>query len=76
MPVIRAEALLRKLDPGARLKILADDPLAAVDIPHFCRLAGHTVERLEAADEICVFLVTRAEKLAETADVALPAPKD
>jgi len=50
IPVVRTEAMLRALPPGARLDVLADDPLAAVDIPHFCRQAGHevTVLRREA----------------------------
>ncbi|MEE2690268.1 MAG: sulfurtransferase TusA family protein [Pseudomonadota bacterium] len=63
MPVIRMEALLRQLPPGARLKVIADDPVAAVDIPLYARQAGHAAERLAAeeasAGGICVFLVTR-----------------
>lgn len=62
IPVIRAEAALRGLAPGARLRIVADDPLAAVDLPHFCREAGHTVEQLPSDPPLCVFLVTRGEK--------------
>lgn len=58
MPVILMEAALRRLPAGARLRIAADDPIAAVDIPHFCRLAGLPVERLAAPDGCCVFLVT------------------
>ena len=51
IPVVRTEAALRGLAAGAVLDVLADDPLAAVDIPHFCRQAGHavTVERLASA---------------------------
>ena len=26
---------------GARLRLIADDPAAAVDVPHFCAEAGH-----------------------------------
>lgn len=62
LPVVRAEAALRRMAPGARLKILADDPLAAIDLPHFCRAAGHTLERCDADPPLCVFLVTRGEK--------------
>ena len=64
IPVIRMEAALRRLAPGAKLRVRADDPLAAVDIPHFCRESGHLAAR--QADEgpekqpVCVFLVTRA----------------
>jgi tRNA 2-thiouridine synthesizing protein A len=63
MPVIRMEAALRRMAPGEKLLVRADDPIAALDIPHFCREAGHAAARL--ADEgspeapVCVFLVTR-----------------
>lgn len=66
MPVIRMEAALRRLEPGRRLLVRADDPLAVVDIPHFCREGGHIAERLgdEAGPRgpVCVFLVTRGPK--------------
>ena len=62
LPVIRMEAALRRLAPGGRLRITADDPIAAVDIPHFAREAGHLCERLPSGGGVCVFLVTRGEK--------------
>lgn len=58
MPVLLMEKALRAMPPGARLKVSADDPIAAVDIPHFCREAGHEAERLPSDPRICVFLVT------------------
>lgn len=63
MPVIRMEAALRRIAPGEKLLVRADDPIAALDIPHFCREAGH--EAVRQTDEgapdapVCVFLVTR-----------------
>lgn len=62
LPVLKMEAALRRLPPGARLRIAADDPLAAVDIPHFAHLGGHDCEAVEAGAGLCVFLVTRGEK--------------
>jgi tRNA 2-thiouridine synthesizing protein A len=62
VPVIRMEAALRRLAPGARLTIIADDPVAAVDIPHFAEAAGHGCRSVPAEPGVCVFLVTRAEK--------------
>ena len=59
IPVLRVEARLRALGPGGRLLVCADDPLAVLDIPHFCRAAGHAVERLPDDGGACVFLVTR-----------------
>ena len=68
MPVIRMEAALRRMQAGEKLLVRADDPIAAVDIPHFCREAGHAAERLpdETAGDapVCVFLVTRGAKQA------------
>jgi tRNA 2-thiouridine synthesizing protein A len=62
LPVIRLEAVLRGMSGGAQVTVIADDPVAAIDIPHFCREAGHQVTRLEAAPGFCVFLVTRGSK--------------
>ena len=63
MPVIRMEAALRRMAPGENLLIKADDPVASLDIPHFCREAGHEARRMpdEGGGErpICVFMVTR-----------------
>ena len=58
IPVLLMEKALRGMAPGTRLEITADDPVAAVDIPHFCYEAGHGVERRPAAQGLCVFLVT------------------
>jgi tRNA 2-thiouridine synthesizing protein A len=58
IPVLLMEKALRTLHSGGRLHVTADDPIAGVDIPHFCRAAGHAVERLPSDPSICVFLVT------------------
>ncbi|WP_433090306.1 sulfurtransferase TusA family protein [Dactylosporangium sp. CA-052675] len=29
-------------EPGTEIAVLADDPAAAVDIPAWCRMQGHT----------------------------------
>lgn len=60
VPVIRLEAALRALSPGAKITAIADDPVAAADIPHFCRDAGHQAVRLSDDGDCCVFRVTRA----------------
>jgi tRNA 2-thiouridine synthesizing protein A len=66
MPVIRMEAALRRAQEGDQFIIRADDPLAAIDIPHFCKESGHLSTRLpdegRASQPVCVFLVTRGPK--------------
>ena len=36
MPVLKARKRLKTLEAGQVLRILADDPAAVVDLPHFC----------------------------------------
>ncbi|NHK28923.1 sulfurtransferase TusA family protein [Parvularcula flava] len=61
MPVIRTESALRKLPAGVDLKVIADDPIARIDIPHFCREAGHSVEELDSEGKTVTFLIRPAE---------------
>ena len=58
-PVLRAEAALRRALPGAVLQVLADDPLAAIDLPYFCREAGCAVERQGDRDGAMVFVIKK-----------------
>ena len=43
LPVLKARKRLAALAPGAVLRVLADDPAALVDIPHFCAETGHAL---------------------------------
>jgi len=41
LPVLRARKLLLGMAPGQVLDLIADDPMALIDLPHFCTEAGH-----------------------------------
>ena len=41
LPVLRARKVLMGMRPGEVLRVLATDPMAAIDLPHFCVEAGH-----------------------------------
>lgn len=41
LPVLKARKRLQGLAAGDELHVLADDPAAIVDMPHFCAEAGH-----------------------------------
>lgn len=41
LPVLRARKALLAMAPGQVLRVLATDPAAVVDMPHFAREAGH-----------------------------------
>lgn len=43
LPVLKARKRLQGLASGEVLRVLADDPAAVIDVPHFCAEAGHTL---------------------------------
>ena len=48
LPVLKLEKRLAQLSPGARLEVLATDPMAKIDIPLHCRQHGHACRASEA----------------------------
>lgn len=49
LPVLRLRKALLALPVGARVALVATDPAAVLDVPHFCAEAGH---RLIAAEPL------------------------
>lgn len=49
VPTLRLRKALEESAPGAIVRLLADDPLARIDVPHFAAGAGFTV--LETSEE-------------------------
>ncbi|MGO4567739.1 sulfurtransferase TusA family protein [Rhizobium sp. 2YAF20] len=47
LPVLKTRKYLASLSSGATLIVETTDPLAVIDIPHFCRENGH--ELIESA---------------------------
>ncbi len=45
MPVIRTQDKIKTLAPGDVLTVTATDPGALSDIPAWCRINGHSVDR-------------------------------
>ena len=43
LPVLKARKRLQAIPVGETLTMLADDPAALVDVPHFCSEAGHAL---------------------------------
>lgn len=44
LPVLRTEKRLAQIEPGAKVIVLATDPIAKIDIPLFCTQNGHGCE--------------------------------
>ena len=56
LPVLRARKALLALPPGGVLRIRTSDPMAVIDMPHFCAESGHAV--LDSRDEGATHLFT------------------
>ena len=60
LPVLRARKHLSMMQSGERMRLLADDPLAQIDVPHFCTPAGHRLISQEKNGDQLIFLIERA----------------
>ena len=59
VPTLRLRRALAEAPPGARVRLLADDPMARIDVPHFAAEAGAVILAREEADGGFSFLVEK-----------------
>jgi tRNA 2-thiouridine synthesizing protein A len=59
LPALMTRRALARLIPGARITVVATDPLAVVDIPHMCGEEGHAVESVAQEESRSVFRIRR-----------------
>jgi tRNA 2-thiouridine synthesizing protein A len=57
LPVLRLRKVLLAARPGAVIRILADDPVARIDIPHFCAEQGAELLQTEDMDQGTAFTI-------------------
>lgn len=60
LPVLKLRKRLKPLAAGERITLLADDPAALVDVPHFCAESGH---KLVSTDETNGHVAYTVEKV-------------
>ncbi|MDF0602357.1 sulfurtransferase TusA family protein [Psychromarinibacter sp. C21-152] len=59
LPVLRLRKVLQGLADGAVVRMLADDPVAVVDVPHFCAEQGHALIASEPAGDAQRYVVRK-----------------
>ena len=59
LPVMKTRKRLSAMDAGACLWIETTDPLAVIDIPHFCHEDGHALIAQERGEQGHMFLIRR-----------------
>jgi tRNA 2-thiouridine synthesizing protein A len=59
LPVLKARKRLGGMAPGALLRVMADDPAARVDFPHFCAEQGHELVSAEETPGRLTFTIRK-----------------
>ena len=59
LPVLKARKRLSTMASGDVLRLLADDPAAMIDVPHFCAEAGYLFEGATEADGVATYLIRK-----------------
>ncbi len=56
-PSLKLQKAMREAGPGARLTLLATDPMARIDVPHLIAGLGGEVVSIDEADGVLTILV-------------------
>lgn len=59
LPVLKARKRLLAMPRGQVLRLLATDPAAVVDVPHFCQQAGHDLLGTEDLADATAYVIRR-----------------
>ena len=59
VPTLRLRRALQAAPAGARVRLLADDPLARIDVPHFAAQAGAALLEQVEFEGAMSFLVAK-----------------
>jgi len=59
LPVLKLRKRLMAHKSGAMVRLLADDPAAVIDVPHFCNEQGHVLVHQSDVAQGCAYLVRK-----------------
>lgn len=59
IPTLRLRRALEAAAPGHPVRLLADDPMARIDVPHFVAEKGYTLIARDEVNGSLVFVVSR-----------------
>ena len=60
LPVLKARKRLASMAPGSVLRMLADDPAAAIDVPFFCNESGHALLSATEDGDAQIYLIRKS----------------
>lgn len=59
VPTLRLRRALEDAPPGAFVRLLADDPLARIDVPHFASQLGLEIVERGESEGVLSFLIAK-----------------
>jgi tRNA 2-thiouridine synthesizing protein A len=59
VPTLKLRRALEAAPVGGRVRLLADDPMARIDVPHFAAAAGARIESLVVEDQTLNILISK-----------------
>lgn len=59
LPVLKARKALKSLPSGARLTLIATDPVAVIDVPHYCAQSGNRLISQDQDGEVLTFVIEK-----------------
>jgi tRNA 2-thiouridine synthesizing protein A len=59
LPVLKAGKRLKAMMPGTVLCVRASDPMAKIDLPHYCNEQGHELLSAEEREGVYIFRIRR-----------------
>jgi len=60
VPTLKLRRALEAAPVGGRVRLLADDPMARIDVPHFAASAGARIESLVVEGQTLNVLISKA----------------
>jgi TusA-related sulfurtransferase len=61
MPIVELYRLLKKLDAGQQVMVVADDPAFCLDVEAWCSKTGHRLISIEHVEQRLVAKIEKAE---------------
>ncbi len=59
LPVLKAAKRLRGMPSGSSLTVIADDPAAVIDVPHFCAEQGYELASADDKDGVQTYVIRK-----------------
>jgi tRNA 2-thiouridine synthesizing protein A len=59
LPVLKIRKKLKEMQKGSVLRVIADDPAAIIDIPHYCHESGNKILKQDVGEDGQIYLLMK-----------------